>query len=92
MKQENGEILALQALTYIGANEDILNGFLYQSGAAPDDLCNQISDPAFLAGILDFLLSDEPVLLAFCTEQNIAPELILQARRMLPGGQDLWDG
>jgi hypothetical protein len=55
-------------------------------------LREQLTNPSFLAGILDFMLSDEPLLLSFCEEQNIAPTLIVQARRALPGSENLWDG
>jgi len=92
MKQEQAEVIALQALTYIGTQEDAINGLLAQSGAGPDDLREQISNPTFLGGILDFMLSDEPFLLVFCSEHNIAPETIVHARRALPGGDNLWDG
>jgi hypothetical protein len=92
MKYEQAEILALQAVTFISAHENALNGLLAQSGAGLDDLREQLTNPSFLAGILDFMLSDEPLLLSFCEEQNIAPTLIVQARRALPGSENLWDG
>jgi hypothetical protein len=34
----------------------------------------------FLAGILDHLLSDEPLLLAFCAESGTDPEQVPPAR------------
>ncbi|WP_135077298.1 DUF3572 domain-containing protein [Terasakiella sp. SH-1] len=92
MKQEQAEVIALQAITFIGSDERALHGLLAQSGAGVDDLKEQISDPAFLAGILDFLLSDEGALLAFCDQADLQPELVIKARRALPGGEQLWDG
>lgn len=92
MKQEQAEVIALQAITYISTQEDALNALLAQSGAGPDDLREQLANSSFLAGILDFILSDEPFLLAFCSDQNIPPELIVHARRALPGAENLWDG
>ncbi|WP_198148255.1 DUF3572 family protein [Elstera litoralis] len=44
------------------------------------------NDPAFLGGVLDFLLGDEAQLLAFCAETEIAPELPARLRAALPGG------
>lgn len=92
MKQEQAETIALQAITFIGQEERALNGLFAQTGMGLDDLRKNIQDPAFLGGILDFILSDESALLAFCDEIQIAPELILRARRSLPGGDNLWDG
>ena len=92
MKQEQAEVIALQAVAFIGADERALNGLMAQSGAGIDDLRNQINDPAFLAGVLDFLLSDESALLAFCGDVKLAPEFVVSARRALPGGENLWDG
>lgn len=92
MKQEQAEVLALQAITYISGEEHALNGFLAQTGAGLDALKEQVSDPVFLAGVLDFMLSDESLLLAFCDQENIQPEFIIRARRALPGGENLWDG
>ncbi len=92
MKQEQAEIIALQGITYIGAHDYCLNALMAQSGMGVDDLKEQIGDPAFLAGILDFLLSDEGSLLDFCEEIKLAPEDVIRARRALPGGENLWDG
>ncbi len=92
MQMEQAETIALQAVTFISTDENLLNALMAQSGMGVDDLRANITQPAFLAGILDFLLSDEPTLLNFCTEQEIQPELIIRARRALPGGQNLWDG
>ncbi|NVJ90780.1 MAG: DUF3572 domain-containing protein [Methylocystaceae bacterium] len=92
MKMEQAETIALHAVTFISTDENLLNALMAQSGLGVDDLRTNITQPAFLAGILDFLLNDEPTLLNFCAEQEIQPELIVSARRALPGGQNLWDG
>jgi hypothetical protein len=41
------------------------------------------ADPQFLSGVLDFLLSDETLLVAFAERAAISPERIGQARRAL---------
>lgn len=92
MKQEQAEVLALQAITFITMEERALNGFLAQTGAGLNELKDQISDPHFLAGILDFMLSDESLLMAFCDHETIQPEFVVHARRALPGAENLWDG
>jgi hypothetical protein len=39
-----------------------------------------------LAGVMDFLLSDEAVLTDFCAAHDIDPEHPARARQNLPGG------
>ncbi len=92
MKQEQAETVALQAIAFIGADERAINALMAQSGIGVDDLREQITNPEFLAGILDFLLNDEGALLAFCEASDLAPEFVVKARRHLPGGENLWDG
>ncbi len=92
MKSEQAEIIAIQAITFIGAHEQALNALMAQSGMGLDDLKANMTDPSFLAGVLDFLLADEGALLAFSDEIDVSPETIIQARRALPGGENLWDG
>ncbi|WP_419797031.1 MAG: DUF3572 domain-containing protein [Terasakiella sp.] len=92
MKQEQAETIALQAIAFIGQEERALNGLLAQTGMGLDDLRENMQDPAFLGGILDFLLSDESALLAFCEAIEITPEFLIRARCSLPGGENLWDG
>ena len=87
MNQEQAEIIALDALRYIAAEQKVCEAFVAQSGSSPDDLAAHAKDPDFLAGILDFLLSHEPTLLEFCAANNLEPTLPAAARRALPGGQ-----
>ncbi|MFZ1992042.1 MAG: DUF3572 family protein, partial [Alphaproteobacteria bacterium] len=44
-----------------------------------------LSDPHVLAGILDFVLSDERLVVGFCEASGCAPEAPIRARRALPG-------
>ncbi len=89
ISQENAETIALQALAHIAADEDRIGAFLAQTGLGVDELRAAAGDPIVLGGVLDFLLSDEASLLAFCETSNMAPELPGQARRALPGGEEV---
>ena len=55
--------------------------FHLTSGSAANIGCN----PRLMA-ILDFLLGDEDLLLAFCAEAGVAPTVPARARAALPGG------
>ena len=80
------ETLALQALSWIVADQDVAARFMGQTGIGPAELRASVSDPEFLGFVLDFILADEPALLAFCEARSIAPERPLRARAGLPGG------
>ena len=82
---EMAQVIALKALGYLAADEDVLNGFLGTTGLLPADLRNGASDSAFLAGVLDYFLQNEALLLAFAGASELAPEAIVRARQGLPG-------
>jgi hypothetical protein len=85
-RQETAEILALQALEWLAGQEDLVNSFLGGSGLSPSDLARIGGDPVLMAAVLDFVLEDEPRLLAFCADTGIAPTAPMAARAHLPGG------
>lgn len=80
------EALAAEALAWLAGQEDLLGAFLNASGSSLAELRQRLDDPEFLGFVLDFLLGDEPALLAFCETSGVHPETPLRARAMLPGG------
>ena len=86
MTSNEAEIMGLQMLGWLARQEDAMSRFAALSGLDPVDLLAHASDPAMLGGMMDFVLSDEPLLLAFCEENDIPPEAPAQARQLLPGG------
>jgi hypothetical protein len=87
MKQENAETLALRALTWMASDEDILARFLGASGAAPGDLAPGATDPRFLGAVLDFVLTDDSLVIAFCDAAGYPYQAPMAARAALPGGE-----
>ena len=85
MTPDRAMVIALNALAHIAGDEVLLDRFCRESGTAPAHLKAAAGEPAFLGGVLDFMLADEARLLAFCEEQALAPELPARARRALPG-------
>jgi len=77
--------VGLLALAYLAADEDRLQRFLGLSGLDLGALRERAADPALLGGVLDHLLGDETLLLAFTAEQDLKPEWIQRLRRDLPG-------
>lgn len=86
MTSDQAEILALQILGWLAADEEAMNQFTMMAGITPADIMAQAGNPEMLGGMLDFFLSDEAMLTRFCEEQEINPETPAHARRILPGG------
>jgi hypothetical protein len=83
--RQAAEILAIQALSFIAAEPERLNGFFNATGLTPDRLRESASEPDFLAGVLEHMLSDESLLLAFADSAAIDPADVTRARIALGG-------
>jgi hypothetical protein len=73
------ESLAIQALTFIAADPERLGRF------GPDSLRVAAQQPDFLAGVFEYLLADERLLLDFAAEAGIDPAEAARARELLGG-------
>jgi len=82
---KNAEILALKGLAYLANSDGPLDRFMALSGAGADELRERAGEPEFLAAVMDFLLSDEELLVAFCEDASIDPRDMQMARMALPG-------
>ncbi|MEI6560086.1 MAG: DUF3572 domain-containing protein [Rhodospirillaceae bacterium] len=83
MTDDAAEAMALQAITYLMADENLMTGFLAASGCAPEDLRGRLKDRGFLVGALDYLLSDDSIVIAFARHIDVAPETPFNARERL---------
>ncbi|MBL8907639.1 MAG: DUF3572 domain-containing protein [Rhizobiales bacterium] len=81
----DAEVIALNCLGFLAEDGDRLGRFLAISGVSPQALRAQAREPSFLAGVLDYLLADEKLLLAFSEAQGLLPETVIAARLRLPG-------
>jgi hypothetical protein len=77
--REEAENVALGAFSYIAANEETLSRFFAISGLQPDTIRSAAASPGFFAAILDYVASDEPLLIALAKELNTKPERIMEA-------------
>jgi hypothetical protein len=82
-RREAAERLAVAALTYLASEPEHLGRFLAESGLGPGDIRGAARDPGFLAGVLDHVAANEPLLLAFAKEAGIDPGEIERARAAL---------
>jgi hypothetical protein len=77
--REEAENVAVGAFSFITSDEERLGRFLAVSGLRPDTIRSAATTPGFLAGILDYVVSDEPLLIALAKDLNTKPEHIMQA-------------
>jgi hypothetical protein len=83
--REAAEALAIQVLAFIAEEPDRLGAFLAASGIGPDAIRDAAREPGFLAGVLDHMLGDESLLLAFADSAGLDPASIARARRAMAG-------
>lgn len=79
------ETIALKALFFLLEDPDRASRFVALTGFAPDEIRARVQDPVLLGGVLDHLLADEAILVAFAESQAIDPALPARARALLPG-------
>ncbi|WP_114393824.1 DUF3572 domain-containing protein [Oleisolibacter albus] len=80
----DAEGVALRAVAFLAGDEELLARFVTLTGCGPDQLRAGLSDPAFLGGVLDFLLGDEPTAAAFAAAEDLSPEDLARIRSRLP--------
>ena len=90
MTPDLAQTMALQALAWLIAEEDLKDVFLGASGASEEDLRNGVRDPVFLAALLDFICLDDNWVIRFCDDNGISNYMHpMMARQALPGGEEV---
>jgi hypothetical protein len=82
---DNAATLSLQVLSFLAERPDDIGRFLDISGLDPATVRARAAEPAFLASILDFLLSNEALLIDFCEAESVDAKDIHMARHILGG-------
>ena len=80
---DSARSLAVRALAFIAADSDRLNRFLNLTGLGPHNLRTAAADPAFLSSVLDYLVTDEALLVAFAADAGLKPEAVARAHEAL---------
>lgn len=86
MTEDMAETLALRALGWLAASDELLPVFLGSTGSSEQDLRERAADPEFLGSVLDFLLMDDDWVIDAATALGERPERLAEARLHLPGG------
>jgi Protein of unknown function (DUF3572) len=81
--RQAAESLAIQTLAFIAEEPERLGMFIAATGIAPDQIRDAARAPDFLAGVLEHMLGDENLLVAFADGAGIDPAEIARAHRVL---------
>lgn len=79
----DAEDVALKALAFLVSDMDRLGRFLATTGLGPDTIRRAANEPGFLAAVLDYLGSNESLLLMFATNAQLDPAKVAEARERL---------
>ncbi|GLQ07674.1 DUF3572 domain-containing protein [Sneathiella chinensis] len=83
--QDLADIICLQAITYLVSDEKKLNWLMNETGITAGDLTELPANPEVFGGTLDFLLNHEDILVDFCEQYEIAPDMPARIRPLFPG-------
>ena len=85
---EQAEQSAIEVLTWMTSDPEMIGQFLGWSGADVDALKQIAGSPQLISAILDFVMLRDDWVIAASAHLNIKPEKFVELRRALPGGQD----
>ncbi|MDN5249025.1 DUF3572 family protein [Bartonella sp. TP] len=80
---DRAELTSLKALYFISKDEKETAKFFETTGLNPVDARQALKIPGFLASIIEYLMADEKLLLAFCADEGINPENIAKYHALL---------
>ena len=89
MDKEIAEIRALEVLTWVLSEPDLIQVFMGATGASQDDLRSSTLSHEFLISILDFVLMDDNLVISCSKFLSIEPSQIQIIRLSLDGGQEV---
>ena len=87
MSPAAAETIALQALAWLAANDELWPVFLGASGSSAEDAREGARNPAYLASVLEFLTMTDEWVIAFCDASELSYDTPLRARYALPGAE-----
>jgi Protein of unknown function (DUF3572) len=87
LTESDAQDLAIRALSWLSAQEELWPGFLNASGVDMAGLRQAAAEPEFLAGVLGYLTQDDGWIAAFCDAEGYHYAAPMAARRALAGGE-----
>jgi hypothetical protein len=83
MHQDMAEAIALEGLAFLAEDRARLQRFLDLTGLQPLRLHRDAAEPSLQRAVLEHLVADESLLLAFAANRALAPESIARALALL---------
>lgn len=79
------QVIALKALAFLASDSERVERFMKLTGLAPAEIRAQAGTPAFLGGLLEYLRTDQTLLLAFTESEGLEPDIVDMACLRLTG-------
>lgn len=70
--------LADLCLQHLARDPEQLAEFMVQSGLTPDQLRKLVGTDGFARGLIDYVVANEPLLLAIAADARLSPEAIMR--------------
>lgn len=83
LDHDAAETIALAALAFLASESARLERFMALTGMTPDELRLRATEPDTLAAVLEYVLHDESLLLAFTANHGIDPAMVAPAHVLL---------
>jgi len=83
LTKARAETIALEGLAFLATRQDDLERFLALAGIGAEELRLRAGDADMLRAVLEFMLTDDVLVLALCEEQAIEPQILHLAAHTL---------
>jgi hypothetical protein len=83
LNRDDAETIAIRAIGFLAEDGRRIGRFLSLTGMEPETLVSGAETTPVQVAVLDYLLSDESLLMVFSGHAAIAPEAISAARMLL---------
>jgi Protein of unknown function (DUF3572) len=85
-RREAAQALAITALSFLASDPERFGRFLAVTGVGPEQIRDAAREQGFLAGVLDHIGADEPLLIEFAAHAELKPASVMAAATILGGG------
>ena len=85
-QHDAAETVGLQGLAYLLAEPGHIASFLDETGFTPDELAANAQEKHVLEAVLNQLMANEALLLAFAANAGLSPEDVVRAHEHLATG------
>lgn len=83
LTQAAAEAIAIDALAFVGSDEETLHRFVALTGLNPEATRTEAAKAGVLRGVMQYLVEDEALLLAFAASAGLKPEQVAAAAQAL---------